>query len=243
MNEQKITGIVLNSIDYRDKDKLVEVFSAELGKITCILKSCRTASAKLKFAFQPLCLAEFIVTKKSAYYVIINAYCIDSFFEITKVYENYETAMSLLEITRATIRTEEPLPELLVLLINSLKLICYEGYNAKIILIKFLLSVLTFLGYMLNFNKCSLCKNLFNDKIYINYENGSFVCSNCKTLSSISITKEVFAILKIIDKTDTQKLNTLKFNALAIKDAIMLLSKNLEHRVFKQIKSLNYKGE
>ena len=68
METKIIKGIVLSSYDYKEKDKLVEIFSAEQGKIIAILKGCKAPSAKLKFAFQPFCFAEFSIIRSGKFY-------------------------------------------------------------------------------------------------------------------------------------------------------------------------------
>ena len=63
---------MLSNCDYKEKDKLVEIFSVELGKITAILKGCKAPTAKLKFAFQPFCFAEFSVIRAGKFYQVID---------------------------------------------------------------------------------------------------------------------------------------------------------------------------
>ena len=41
MEQIKFTGIVLKSVDYKEKDKLLTIFSLELGKITATLKGVK----------------------------------------------------------------------------------------------------------------------------------------------------------------------------------------------------------
>lgn len=237
MEEHKITGVVLTSIDYKEKDKLVEIFSAELGKITAVLKGCKGANAKLKFAFQPFCLAEFVVVKKGQYYSITNCYLIDSFFDLTKDYQAYSCGISMLEIVRLVVNQEEQEPKLLLLLINSLKAMTYDGYNHLIVLTKFILEVLKMIGYMLNFDTCSVCGGLFRNKVYLNLSTGALVCSSCMTLDSVELSKEEFNILKLINMSVKDNLKNLKFNEGKLKNTLKTLSKDLEFRFNRQLKS------
>ena len=65
-----VTAVVLNSIDYKEKDKLVKLFTAETGVISAVLKGVKSANSKLKFACQPFCFAEFELVKKGEFYTI-----------------------------------------------------------------------------------------------------------------------------------------------------------------------------
>ena len=64
MNELKLKAIVLSSIDYSEKDKIIKLFSLEEGIISAVLKGVRSQNAKLKFASQPFCFADFNLIKK-----------------------------------------------------------------------------------------------------------------------------------------------------------------------------------
>ena len=75
-----VTGIVLNSIQYKEKDKLIHIFTVELGNITASLKGVVSAKAKLKFAGQPFCFAKFDLTKSHDFFVVKNVELIDNFF-------------------------------------------------------------------------------------------------------------------------------------------------------------------
>ena len=73
MEEFKIKGIVIKSIDYKDSDKIVTIFSAELGIIHARARGVKKLKAKLAFATQPFAFCEFMLIAKGGFYSIINA--------------------------------------------------------------------------------------------------------------------------------------------------------------------------
>ena len=83
MEEIKVRGIVIKATDYKDSDKLVTIFSAELGLIKARARGVKKAKAKLAFAVQPFAFIEFLLTEKGGFYTIINATSIDQFFNVT----------------------------------------------------------------------------------------------------------------------------------------------------------------
>ena len=56
MKELKVKGIVIKAIDYNDSDKLVTIFSAELGLLKAKVRGVKKDKAKLAFAVQPFAL-------------------------------------------------------------------------------------------------------------------------------------------------------------------------------------------
>lgn len=233
-------GIVLCSYDYKEKDKLVELFSVELGKITAVLKGCKAPSAKLKFAFQPFCFAEFSLIKVGKFYQITNASLIDSFFGIPADLDKYYLSNILLEVCSVVIEKEEQNPKLFLLLANALKHVCYDNINPYLVVVKFCTDVLVMSGYKPDFRLCQVCGLPYTNKVYLNLDSGEFTCLSCKADSAILVPNQTFSCIKIANNTSYDRLNSVKISNDIAKDAIKTVCKNLEHRFFKNIRSLKF---
>lgn len=240
MEEIKIKGIVLNSRDYKDKDKLVEIFSLELGKIFASLKGCKSPSSKLKFAYQPFCFAEFILSKQKDNYVIINATLLDSFYEITTSPTAFINGSLILELTSLSSFGEDTYYKTFVNILSALKGICYDNIMPEIVTIKFCLSLLQQIGYSLNFSGCNNCKMQFNNDIFLDLDSGEFLCNNCKTQNADKITKVAYNNMRIIDNTNFDKLNTLRLKDNIGREILILLINNFEFRFSTQIKTKKF---
>ena len=235
-----IKGIVLSSYDYKEKDKLVEVFSLEMGKITAVLKSCKAPNAKLKFAFQPFCFAEFSVVHLGKFYQIVDAKLIDSFFELTKDLNTYYLSNLVLELASVSVEFEEQTPELFLLLVNTLKRICYDELPADLVTLKYCEDIMKNLGYQISFSICSNCGLPYYGKTFLNLDSGAFVCSSCKNESGIQISNQAFSLVKILNNTEYDRLGTIKISSSVSKEALVLLCKNLENRLLKIIHSVKF---
>ncbi len=240
METKIIKGVVLSSYDYKEKDKLVEIFSAELGKLTGLLKGCKAPNAKLKFAFQPFCFAEFSVIKNGKFYQIIDAKLIDSFFDLTSDLNFYYLASLVLELSSIAVDFEEQNPKLFVLLLNTLKRICYDKLPPYLVTAKFCEDILNGLGYQANFYNCPVCNSPYLSKIFLNLDSGEFVCNACKSENSIQISNQAFSLLKILSNTEYDRLNSIKISSSVAKEAIICICKNIEHRLLKIIHSYKF---
>ena len=60
MSETKVKAIVLGGIDYKEKDKLVNLFTLEKGIVTVVFKSVKSPNAKLKSAKEMFSFGDFI---------------------------------------------------------------------------------------------------------------------------------------------------------------------------------------
>ena len=219
----KITqGIVIRSIDYKEKDKLLTIYTLEYGKITAVLKGVKNANAKLKFAYQPFCFAEFTVEDKG---VISQADLKESFFDLTLNYDRYLTGCKMLELINSVTVEEIVNPQIFLTLIKSLNLLTnYENISYKIIFCKFLVDILTALGYKLNFNSCNSCGGKMLTNSYYDYSFGGIVCVGCKTINSYKIPIETLSSVKGLTVIDYSNISNLKISENNLDIALKFLS-------------------
>ncbi|MGD9901364.1 MAG: DNA repair protein RecO [Spirochaetales bacterium] len=238
MEEFKVKAIVLKAIDYKEKDKIVHLFSLEHGKISAILKGVRSEKAKLKFAAQPFCFADFILVKKGDLFIVTNVDLEDSFFDLTKDLNSYYLSFTLLEMVDVALMEEEANALVFINLLKALKLICYDKVNAKLVVLKFVLGMLKVLGYRFNFNECEVCKAKFINKKFLNLDNGSIVCGSCQTINSKQMTDNVFNLIKALYVTEIERVNTINAKDSVLLEALDLMVKNFEYRTESKLKTL-----
>lgn len=236
MEDISVTGIVLNSMPYREKDRLVHIFSLELGNITGILKGVSAPNSKLKFAGQPFCFGKFDLTMSKDFYIVKGVDMIDSFFDVTLDYDVYKFSSSLLEICNLILKPNIISESLFLYLLKTLQNIVYNGIDYKISVIKFYLGVLQTIGYKLNFDVCDNCQMKFVGDIKFDIESGSFRCSTCSNYPIIS--KQDFISLKIIQDCLLEKLATIKIKE-DCKDRILeMMILDIQNKLNTKLKSI-----
>lgn len=240
MEEFRVSGIVISSIDYKEKDKLVTLFTLELGKITAVLRGVKSGNAKLKFASQLFCFANFILVKSGEYYTITNADQVDSFYDLTANYNRFLVGQIILESIQAVMPQGEFGESLFIHTLKALRALAYEQLaNEHAVLVKFLLLLFSINGYDLNFNECNECKTKLISDIYFNFELGFITCKNCAGNYNFQLSKKTYNYLKIINNASIEQLTTIKVNNQDLLDAIMVLGKNFENKFNKKLKTLN----
>lgn len=213
MEQIKIKGIVLKAIDYKDSDKLVTIFSLEKGIITAKLVGVKKAKAKMAFAAQPFCFADFVLACRNDFYTVTSASSIDCFFDLTADIDKYYLGLTCLELTQKSMRVGELSPELFVALIKVLGVICYSDVAVMAAVIKYFLETLSIIGYKLTFDKCSVCQSALPNAEFFSFSSGGVVCEKCDKMNAFNITKGELSILKIIEKTDVENIENLKFSS------------------------------
>ncbi len=229
MEDFKVNGIVLNSKDYLEKDKLITLFTLELGKITAKLKGVKSAKAKLKYAGQPFCFGEWVLTKTGEHYTVVSCSIIDTFYELTTDYDLMLCATKLLKLVNIVFKAGLINEKLFLSLINALKMIVYESGEKDLILVKFYMDFLNMSGYGVDFSCCSRCGKAFVNDVYLDFKSGGVVCMQCSNNESdIYLSKQEFAYLKLISSTELKKVNTIKIQVEVLTQIKALIEKKLK---------------
>lgn len=172
--EIKTDAIVLQSIDYKDNDKLLTLFSPALGKITAGARGVKKATAKLAFAAQPFCFAEYILAEKGGRYTVTGAYLHESFFALRYDIVRFYAACAATEICLSVLMENEVYDGIFIALVECLKALALgEGDEAEA-LISFVLVALQESGYPLDLGYFEECDGEIGDKLWFDFSDGKF---------------------------------------------------------------------
>lgn len=224
MEELKTKGIVIKAIDYKDSDKLVTIFSPDLGLIRARARGVKKNKAKLTFAAQPFAFVEFVLIQKGDFFTIVNASSIDQFFSITGDFDAFVFMMSCLEIIEKTIKQNEDQTEMFLLLLNAFKAVCYQNASPMIVFVKFMLEAMKILGFAIELDSCANCGDFLKMGDYkFSYDFNGLICSKCANRhDTLDVLAGEYAILNKVNITEMGKLSNLKF--LSRNDMISIIS-------------------
>ncbi len=207
--ELKTTGIVIGVVDYKEKDKLITLFSLQLGVVTAVLKSVKSKTAKLRACGQLFCFGEFVLVKNNGRYTITAVDVIDQFYDLTLDYDQFFMASQII-YTIPTVLTDVSIADqLFLLVIKLLKQLTYQKADGKLCLLKYMLEVFRMTGYEIVFDSCSNCQKSMTKDVYLDINLGNFVCVRCSTVTSKLLPPKVFDTLSTIDKVDLDNLSEL----------------------------------
>ena len=207
--DYKVTGIVIRSVDYGEKDKIITIFSLELGKITARLKGVKSPNSKLKYAGQPFCFGQFEIANGKSN-VITGCSLEDSFYDITCDIDKFECGSIILQALDKFTVQDNLYEQLFIHAICALNEICYGQNDPRVIVIKFLIDALRDLGYGIDFAKCSSCGGALVGNIAIDLSIGNIVCSKCADAYHEPISAKSVGFLKLIDNTGYDNMQSIK---------------------------------
>lgn len=231
MATTKVKGIVLGGTNYKEKDKLVRLFTLENGKMTVTMRGVRGDKAKLKFAKEVFCFGEYIIEEGKTN-IVTSVDVIDSFYGISQNIEKYYEGCAILDIVDKF--SSEANPQLFIEVVKALKSLCYDNLPKYYVIDKFLLNFLNNMGYFFMTDKCSSCGATLGGR-YLNLDFGELVCPACKSASCIQVSDACYGGMRILSQTDYDKLSTVKLGGMGEVQTFNVLAKDYEWRTGYQI--------
>ena len=102
-----------------------------------------------------------------------------------------------------------------------------KNLPSGLIVIKFLCDLAKICGYKLELGGCNNCGNQL-DEVYLNLDDFTFCCSDCKPYNCQEFDKAAYKLLDIVESTDYDRLSSLKINGLTITIASTFIKKYIE---------------
>lgn len=210
MEEVRTKGIVIDSTDYKEYDKLLTIFTYDMGVIRAVIKGVKKSTAKSRFAGQLFCFTELILSKRGEYYTVISCDLIESFFEIAYNYEKFVLATDIVKVIKFVSKYQPDSTELFITFVSILNVLLKTDTNLNLVYLKFLGETLKVLGYKHNYNKCDKCQISIENDAYLDLVAGAIVCGNCKTSKCAYIAKNVIHLINRVANSEYVDLETIE---------------------------------
>ena len=175
----EITGLVLRSVNVGESDRLITVFSKEMGTVSAMVKSARSLKNRNMSSTQQFCYSSMVLYKKGDKLWVREASIIESFFGLRKTIEGLSLAGYIVEVL-SDVTTAESEGELLRLALNSLYAISEEKYPLEKIKAAFEIRAMSIIGFMPDMLSCRECDEELGS-FYFDIMGGSIVCYTCHT--------------------------------------------------------------
>ena len=203
--EEKLTGLVLSKTEYGENDRIIKIFTLEKGTVSASLKGVKKAGAKLKFASEPFCFAEFTISGRADRRTVTGASLNDSFYPLREDVSRFFAAGAVLEFIRCFAKENIVSPRLFFCAINALKEMSYGENTPRFMLCSFLISALKITGYALNTNGCFFCGDKIKERVFFEPFSGGFLCDNCHNKDCREINLSTYCSLQKIENGEIVK--------------------------------------
>lgn len=173
----EITGLVLKSVNLGESDRLITVFTKELGTVSALVKGARSLKNRNMSATQQFCYSSMVLYKKGDKYWVRESNLIESFFGLRDSIEGLSLAGYIVEVL-SDVTTAESEADLLRLALNSLYAISEKKYSLEKIKAAFEIRAMSIIGFMPEALACRECGEQGGD-FFFDIMDGNIECYAC----------------------------------------------------------------
>ena len=181
---EEIRGLVIRTVDIKETDRLVVIFSEEMGVVTALARGARSLKSRKLAATMQFCYGRYVLYKQGDKYWIKEAELIENFFDIRRSIEGLALANYICEVL-SDVTVEEAERDLLRLSLNSLYAISNGLYSVEKIKAVFEIRAVSILGFMPNVLSCHQCDGKGGD-FFFDIMGGVIECRDCHEAKMLS---------------------------------------------------------
>lgn len=234
--DKKRNALLLKAVSVGEKDKILTLLSLEEGLMTAKIKGVKNAGAKLKFASEPFCFAEYVFSSTGDRNTVISASLYDGFYPIRENFFAFYAGSVVLEFCRQFCVEGEPFEGMLLLANETLSKLSYSDDDKMEVLVFFLLKALSLTGYALKTDGCLSCEEDIEGRVFFESSSGGFLCLECVGETGLEISRSTYAVLKKIG--NGEPLTEIENKDFYVKRALKLIDFYINDRTSTTLKSL-----
>lgn len=128
-----VTGLILKAEPFGEYDRRVVILTRERGKIAAFARGARKQGSRLLASTNPFCFGEFKLYEGRTSYSISES-SISNYFESLRIdFEGACYGMYFLEVMDYYTRENNDEKEMLKLLYQSLRALCHDGFDNRLV--------------------------------------------------------------------------------------------------------------
>ena len=140
-----LKGIVISTRPYREKDRILTIFTDQLGKIRAKMRSVRSANSKRSGLSDEFIYQKFLLYRKGDFFTITETELISAFIEAKSHIENYLTFLYIKELATLFTSFEQEDIRIFNLILETLNFLRRDGVS-EVATVYFILHFLRYLG-------------------------------------------------------------------------------------------------
>lgn len=177
-----VRGLVLRVTDYKDRDAIITLLTADHGKLTVKARGLRRKNSPLIASCQLLCFSEFVLFEYRDMYTVNEAHCVELFQGLRNDLEKLYLASYFAQAAEVVSQEDLPNPDLMSLVLNALYALSFMNLSVNKVKAAFEFRCSCIAGYTPDLSACSNCGNPVPDRLDVS--DGVAVCSRCHGLSN-----------------------------------------------------------
>ncbi|GAE33404.1 DNA repair protein RecO [Halalkalibacter akibai] len=203
---QKVEGIVIRTTDYGESNKIVTLFTRELGKLGVMSRGAKKPKNRLSAASQLFMYGTFVFQKSTGLGTLNQADITHSFREVRNDLFRASYATYIVELTDKLTEDRQRNPHLFELLYQTLYYLD-EGIDPEVLLRIYELKMLAIAGIKPELDQCVSCSSTEVPTAF-SIKHAGFLCQNClhKDERAFVVSAQVARLLRLFYYFDLNRM-------------------------------------
>jgi len=240
MRTLQLKGLIIFKKDFGEQDRIFHIFTEKEGKIEVIAKNVRNGTSKRGGHMELFNYGTVFLYKSPNHYYLNQCETIDEFPKLKSDLNTINAGYFALEILDKLTPLADPHPELLVIILDFLKLLGENSYKSPTLLLAFKIRLLAELGILPPEIVCHKCGNKLAPQTKYIPSQHHFYCDNCTDLNGPQLSPtsiKLFYFLKKAAITDSLRLKNDKHLEESITELTTLTDLFLEENLKNPLKA------
>ena len=230
-------ALVIRSREFGESDRVLTLFSRELGKLQAVAKGVRKPKSKQRAGSQLFTYGDFLIHKGKNLDTVNQCSPKESFPYLWSDLERLFSASCIAELLDVSTTSAQSNPGVFRLTLTGFFLL--ETVDPDLVLGAYTLRLMDLLGYRPCLGECAGCgADVGGESLFFSPEAGGTVCEGCReTYSGRRIQAGSVAFMRQLLQADFAKIHRLRWNETMRQEIIKTLRQFAEHKFERPLKS------
>ena len=172
-------ALVIRRADYSDYDRMVTLFSPDMGRVDCIARGCRRPKSPLVNAVEPFTSGEFQLYQHRERFTLEQCQISESYYELRSDYDRLRHGVYWLKLLDASILPDSPQPDLFIMTLRALAHLNWGEMPPELVTFAFEMHFMALNGFAPRMDACARCGRPVNGDARFDVFLGGSVCLDC----------------------------------------------------------------
>ena len=172
-------ALVIRRADYADYDRMVTLFSPDMGRLDCIARGCRRPKSPLVNAVEPFTSGEFQLYERRERYALEQCQISENYYALRSDYDRLLHGAYWLKLLDAAILPDSPNRPLFIMTLRALAHLNWGDLSPALVTFAFEMHFMALNGFAPRMDACALCGRPIDGDARFDAWQGGAVCLNC----------------------------------------------------------------
>lgn len=236
-------GLVIREQTIGESDRLVTLLTADYGIVRAFVRGAKQMKNRLASSTSLFAYSDFSLYRGRDAFVVDSASPIEVFFDLRLDIIRLALAQYFAQLAYELGEEEQPAPEMMSVLLNSLHLLCDGKKDMLLIKSAVEFRLLSLGGYMPGILACANCSAYETPLMYFDTLDGLIYCENCPKDGAVACHKSIITAIRFICLTEPKKIFSFTLSHEKLVQLSEISEKYLLSRLQKNLPTLAfYKG-